>query len=232
MSGMTSITRYRVVPDRDDPRLRPCSAQEQQRGRTHPDRPIKDRSAMERFPAELTASRIRDLGPGELAPRRQHVLNPSRDVKAVAYNTLPGSRVATTGTSQVGVPCLTDGMGPCIAVAIGGERVVDGSPREGAKARIFYVFPDNVDVPATLGAYIKRLQDDGLTVRAALHGGEEDLAKSRDKAAEIRSLLGELGVQVDFDESCERRDGRDTLLGAVVSEDNEVNFVTGLAQRL
>ena len=42
MSGMTSITRYRFVPDRDDPGLRPCSAQEQQRGRTHPERPIKD----------------------------------------------------------------------------------------------------------------------------------------------------------------------------------------------
>lgn len=187
---------------------------------------------MERFPAELTASRIRDLGPGEPAVRRQHVLDPSRHVKAVAYNSLPGSRVATAGTSQLGVPCLTDGMGPCIALAIGGERVVDGVRHGGARARIFHVFPDNVDVPATVGAYVKRLQDDGLTVRAALHGGEADLAKSREKAAEIRSLLGGLGVQVDFDESCERRDGRDTLLGAVVDERNEVKFLTGIAQRL
>lgn len=187
---------------------------------------------MERFPRELTAARIKDLNPGQLAPRRQFVLRPSHDLKAVAYNARPNSFPASTGTSQTNVVCLTDGMGPCIAVAVGGERMGAGASSVSAKVRVFHVFPDNVDVSGSLGDYVRRLQRDGLRVRAALHGGENDLEKSRQASAEIRSVLQGLGVQVEFDEACERRDGRDSLLGAVIDDQHKVDFVTELAQRL
>jgi hypothetical protein len=232
-SSMTSIGRYRFVPDLQDPGLQQHPVAQYQANRSHPERPAKDRREVERFPAELTAARIKNLAPGESMGPRQFVLSPNRDVKAVAYASLPGSRPATTGTSQPGVLCLTDGMGPCIAVAIGGEpgATRPGGHSERARVRVFHVFPDNVDVTGAIGDYVRRLQGDGLTVRAALHGGEADLYKSRSTAAAIRSLFAEQGVRVEFDESCERRDGLDTPLGAVVDEGNEVQFVTGLAQR-
>lgn len=229
---MTSITRFRFIPDTNDPSLRPLSGEEYQAARSHGNRPVKDRSEMERFPRELTAARIKDLHPGQLPPRRQFVLRPSHDLKAVAYNARENSSPASTGTSQTNVVCLTDGMGPCIAVAIGGERMGAGVSSLGAKVRVFHVFPDNVDVSGSLGDYVRRLQRDGLHVRAALHGGENDLEKSRQASSEIRSLLQGLGVQVEFDEACERRDGLDTLLGAVIDDEHKVDFVTELAQRL
>lgn len=186
---------------------------------------------MERFPRELTSARIKDIGPGRLPSHRQFVLRPGCDVKAVAYSADRESPPASTGTSQANVVCLTDGMGPCIAVAVGGERAAAGALSSGAKVRVFHVFPDNAGVSEHLGGYVRRLQREGLRVRAALHGGRSDLEKSRRVCTEIRSLLHDLGVRVEFDEACEMRDGRDSLLGAVIGDQHEVTLITELAQR-
>ncbi len=176
--------------------------------------------------------RIRVLDPQERLRPRQFLLHAARDVKAIAYDASPGALPATTGTSQKDVVCLTDGMGPCIGVAIGGEvpkgREVGAA---NAKVRVFYIFPDNQQVTTSLRDYVQRLQASGLSVRAALHGGEAHVAQSREKAREIRTLLRSLDVHVDFDESCELRDGRDTLIGAVASHDGSVQLVTELVHR-
>ncbi|RZI40923.1 hypothetical protein EGT07_21750 [Herbaspirillum sp. HC18] len=237
---MTNISHFRFQSDDRTRSFQPLSVEEYQAARTHPEQPVKDRSNLEAPAAVLSASRVRALSVYRardenlrrslmhfLGPRR-YLLQPGDTVKMIGYNA-DESPVATTGTSRIDMPCLTDGMGPCIAVAIGGERRNNGSCLPGAKARIFHVFPFNTNSVQELSSYITKLQDAGLTVRAAMHGGEEMIRLSRKQAANLRAMFAEANVHVDFDETCENLVGS-TLLGAVIREDNSVQFVTELVQ--
>jgi hypothetical protein len=182
--------------------------------------------------------RLRQLPPDQPPKAREFVLSESHDVKVLGFN--DSGPAATTGTSKTNVLCLTDGMGPCIGIALGAEKIDrDGVTRlPGAKARVLHVPPAVDDLDSTLRERIEGYASEGLTVRAALHGG---WLFNEAQAEATRTALRNLLVTLEFDETCEKRPRRltaqgisvidDTPLGAVVGADYTVRFVTGIAYR-
>lgn len=198
-----------------------------QEGRSNPDKPVKDRSD-----SSPTRVRIREAGSQHARDRgmRQFVLDALERVKVVGYS--KGRHPATTGTSRVGRLCATDGMGFCMGVAIGGEKIdpVTKEVLPGAKVRIFHIYPHNDKHEDDLAAYVKKLRGEGLTPRFAMHGGTEydkRLAKS------LQDLFGEkkLNVAREFYEPGSLEDPG-TPLGVYVGKDNKVHFVTDIVAPL
>lgn len=101
-------------------------------------RPIEDYPAN----AYYLGKRLHPLEPAQQPTARQFVLSESHDVKVVGFNG-QGKPAATTGTSKPNELCLTDGMGPCIAIAFAAEKIgADGVSRlPGAKARVMHTQP-------------------------------------------------------------------------------------------
>jgi hypothetical protein len=197
---------------------------------SHPER--EPARPLEQYPllASQLNPRLRALPADEPLSPRQFALSESHDIKGLGFN--GHSRpAATTGTSKPNVLCVTDGMGPCIAVALGAEKLdADGTARlPGAKARVLHVHPTlpSDELVQTLRARVGKYQAAGLTVKAALHGGWHF---NEQTAATIRSTLTDLGVAIEFDESGDKRNGN-TPLGAVVQDDHSVRFVTELGYR-
>lgn len=241
---MMNISHFRFRTDLETPYFEQASLEAYQATRTHPTRPIKNRSLMEPPPADFIASRI-DLKQTRAShaetlqcitrnPQSRTVtLFANSLVKMIGYNVQAGDTVATTGTSKLKTLCITDGMGPCIGVAIGGEKLnLHGVPSFGAKVRVFHVFPWNLGAPAELRAYIEKLQGWGLSVRAAMHGGalggvipEISVWQSR----MLRALFLNMNVQLDMDETCERRDDCKPM-GVIIDVTHAVRFVTNLKQ--
>jgi len=182
------------------------------------------------------------------------LLSPERDWAKAVGSSGPGNPPASTGTSQLNTLCITDGMGPCIAVAVGGEKRTLNGNAPGAKVRVFHVFPRNSNITKNIGVYIKNLQRSGLTVKVAMHGGNYDpdiiagaykeldrspkspyyeaLASAsrlpHERAQELRNLFSSLGVKTEFDEASEKRHTF-TPLGVFIRDDNSVQFVTQVA---
>ncbi|RZI40922.1 hypothetical protein EGT07_21745 [Herbaspirillum sp. HC18] len=237
---MTYVSHFRFQPDSDPP-FEQLSLEDYQNARNHPGQPIKDRSWMDEPPSELTAYRMENVPVHSARDEnirrslmndrgsREFFLRPGDIVKMIGFNWYSGAPVATTGTSKINTLCLTDGLMTCIAVAIGGENFSCGSLSTGAKVRIFHVHPANTGSVPQLRSYIKRLKRAGLTVRAAMFGGMDRDVMSVTQAENLRSLLAELNVNVDFDETCEKRND-DTPLGVVILDDHSIRFVTKLAQ--
>lgn len=238
---MTYISHFRFRTDPEDPYFEQASLKAYQATRTHPSRPIKDRDLMDSPPVELTASRIvlKQTRASHAENLQRIMRNPqSRTVtlfanslvKMVGYNSEDGDTVATTGTSKLNTLCITDGMGPCIGLAIGGERFDRrGGPLPGSKVRIFHVFPRNVTSKDEVEGYIQKLQRWGLTVRAAMHGGELDSQKSVGQSRMFRALFLNMNVRLDVDETCERRDDNKPM-GVIIHDNHAVQFVTNLEQ--
>ena len=180
-------------------------------------------------PVELIKYRLNQPAMTNLQSRL-FTLHANSVLKIVGYNSNDGDTVATTGTSKRNTLCFTDGMGPCIGVAIGGEKLKHGVPSKGAKVRIFHVFPRNATSQHELRAYIQKLQQFGLTVKAAMHGGETTSPKSLAQASNLSALFSRMNVQVVFDETCEKREANKPL-GVLIHANHAVQFVTELAQR-
>jgi hypothetical protein len=209
------ISQHRYDPAADG--LVPLSAEEYECYRLHPDKPVKDRSAMAPVAIRLDRS---DVG-GAGGTMRRFILNQYQTTKVIGYNMDCMSPPASTGTSQEDTLCVTDRLAPCIAVAVGGEGP------QGAKARLFHVFPHNDDIPGSIDRYIGKLHRHGCTtIKAAMHGGV-DSGKSKQIAVGLRQLFDLRGVEVKPDEACDKRGGRDTPLGVYI-ERGEVKF----AQRI
>ncbi|WP_146749329.1 XopAF/AvrXv3 family type III secretion system effector [Paracidovorax anthurii] len=213
--AMSSIQRYRFVqnPRPGTPNFIQHDASVNQALRSHPEKPLKNRASEERFPCVLVSDRL------EQAPASRQFafeLSPRKPIKGIGYSS-KANEVATTGTSQAGVLCLTDGLGPCVAVALAAEHS-DGK----AKARIFHIAPHNHLLP--VARYVKQMEKDGYEVRAALHGGDNDEPVSRRKADEVRALLRGLGVPVQIEDTGGGMDGNGSL-GAVVEDDGTARFV-------
>lgn len=144
--------------------------------------------------------------------------------KAVAYNARENSSPASTGTSQTNVVCLTDGMGPCIAVAVGGERMGAGASSLGAKVRVFHVFPDNVDVSGAFSATdsmsaLRCVAEKAIWRRAARHPPRSDPCSegSASKWSSTRHAKGAMGL---------------TTVGQVIANPLKSGFgLVGLASR-
>jgi hypothetical protein len=220
--------------------------------RSHPNRPPKDRGLM--TPAVLRLIRFSDsslreddlnehfdtLGSGS-PPERDappgtadfedlsrhpnpytYLLSNDEIVKVTGYNaweddvnfaSLP---VASTGTSQTNRLCVTDNMGPCIAVAIGGEGP---SPN----VRVFHVF-DNNTFEEEITSYVEKIKNKGLSVKAAMHGGDHPDDISQKTANDLRALFRSFKIELEFDETCEKKQGS-TPLGAVILPDRSILFV-------
>jgi hypothetical protein len=237
---MTYISHFRFQPDPQYPRFEQASLDEYQATRRHPNRPIKDRRLMDFPPVELTASRaeFRQTHAENLQfirgnPQSRTVtLFANSLAKVVGYNSEEGDTVATTGTSKLNTLCITDGFGPCIGVAIGGEKFDRrGRLLPGSKVRIFHVFPRNATSREEIGLYVQKLQSWGLTVRAAMHGGDVDSQRSVGQSRRLRALFSAMNVWVDFDETCERRFSSQPM-GVIIHNNHAVQFVTELEQSL
>lgn len=228
------ISRHQLVPVLEDPYFAQLTPQEYQAARSHPERPIKNRpSSM--IVAETDAAdniTIVQSHPAHDENMRRHfMLQPDADVKIIGYNPGGNNPIASTGTSQLKTPCFTEGLDVCSAVAIGGEKVADGNHRlPGAKVRVFHVFPYNVNVSETISAYVTQLRNEGLTVKAAAYGGDSAYDYSVAASENLRAVLRELSIPVEFDEMCDKRPDRiSSLLGAVIRDDHSVQFFTKLA---
>jgi hypothetical protein len=202
-------------------KLEPVTPEQYQAGRSNPNREPKDRS--NDFPVAL---RIRkEKAESQLSQdrsMRQFLLKETERVKVAGYNR--GKHAATTGTSVVGRLVATDGMGFCIAVAIGGEKInpETGKAEPGGKIRIFHIYPHNDEFADDIEAYVKKLKSENLTAKAAICGGNE-YDTTLPKA--IHGVFVKLEVPIEFDERGSLEDPG-TPLGGFVGEDNRVHFVT------
>ncbi|WP_308460396.1 XopAF/AvrXv3 family type III secretion system effector [Pseudomonas syringae] len=141
----------------------------------------------------------------------------------------------SAGTSQVNMPVITDNMSACIAVACAAENVDAGTGerRPGAKVRVFHLFPfrrENLmpkQVLASVRDYLQDIKEQGLTMRAALHGGNREGDFSVSTAEALKSLFADEGIPLEFDETCANRTS-ETLLGAVILNDNSTRFIKHL----
>jgi hypothetical protein len=215
-----------------------------QKHRRHPGRALKARPDIyEDTPMRI--GRSRDVT-GTTDLRHAFVLKDRQPVKVIGYSdgtdagrNISPSSAQSTGTSQKNVLCVTDGMGPCIAVAVGGENIdATGTKRAGATVRIFHVYPYNDNAIADIRVYLDKLRSRGLTIKAAMHGGSADSETSMALAQNLRGLFQVNGIALQFDETCEKRgsysdrtavvQGASTPMGAVIKHDNSVNFITNI----
>lgn len=141
----------------------------------------------------------------------------------------------SAGTSQVNMPVIADNMSACIAVACAAENVDAGTGerRPGAKVRVFHLIPFRHEdlmpkqVLASVRDYLRDIKEQGLTMRAALHGGNREGDFSVSTAEALKSLFADEGIPLEFDETCANRTS-ETLLGAVILNDNSTQFIKHL----
>ncbi|WIH06785.1 type III effector [Xanthomonas translucens pv. graminis] len=164
-------------------------------------------------------------------------INSATVVKVAGFNYLVRndasiSHLYSTGTSKPNTPVVTDDMGSCIAVACAAEKIDrrTGACLPGAKARVFHLLPFArqemaQEVMASLRRYVESTQQQDLTLRVAMHGGERDNAASIATAKQLRTLFQEARIPVELDQTCEKRTDN-TPLGAVILEDHSVQFFT------
>ncbi len=117
---MTFVSDFRFISSRDDPRLQQSSANEYQNVRSHPDRQIKDWSEYMLPDTDLMQECVRRSH--LQASVRYFTLKAPHTIKAIGYFPFFSRLVASTGTSRSGVLCVTNGIGVCIGVVIGGEK--------------------------------------------------------------------------------------------------------------
>ncbi|PPV07357.1 type III effector [Xanthomonas bromi] len=203
-----------------------------QQTRSHPHTQIKDRS-QSAFP-------IVDVKGANAAQGRAFAIDHFTTVKVAGFNyNVPNDADTThlysTGTSLPNTPVITDGMGACIAIAFAAERInpENRHPMPGAKVRVFHVYPfareelAPGEVINAIQRYIEKIRRDGLTLRAAMHGGLSSSESSLATASELRALFDSQQVPVEFDETCDER-AEETPLGAVINDDYSVDFITRL----
>lgn len=215
--GPQDITRVKYQPGSRAATFRRLTPVEHQGSRSHPERPVKDRSTEQRYEPDQLASALVRLRPGQTPGPHQFVLSASHPLKLVSWNQRHDQPPARTGTSQPNVLCLTDQLGPCIGVALGA----------GTSASVIHVYPANAEIGETIKKYVDRYRDRGLTVQYALLGGDSSPA-SRAAVGAIRAALNRPDVSMVFDRAGDRRDGLEDMLGAVVQDDQTVRFVTEL----
>ncbi|MDM7555092.1 XopAF/AvrXv3 family type III secretion system effector [Xanthomonas fragariae] len=200
--------------------------------RSHPGRPIKDRSR--------SAFPLIEVGGADEAHDDAFKIDNSTTVKVAGFNYIEPNNADTThlystGTSQPNMPVMTDGMGVCIAVACAAERIdpTSGMRKKGAKARVFHVYPfarqDLVPGEAlkSIQRYVDKTRQEQLTLRVAMHGGVPDNTSSLDTVRALRELFDRNKVRVELDQTCDNRRG-DTPFGAVIRDDHSVHFITQL----
>jgi len=145
-------------------------------------------------------------------------LQPERRFKQVSFRP-SGEHPASTGTSKLNYPCLTNGLVPCVAVMMTGASP-DGTRR---KARLFHVASSNTKAGDALVEYKNYLATDGLTEQfAVLAGGEvrpekykelgmDDAAakaaasQTRDELATLKAQLSAGSIRVAKDDTGENR---------------------------
>lgn len=192
---------------------------------------------------EVEIARLSEYEPQYSADNRnrQWILKKYQELKAIGYSSyvqcdeandiFEEAHAQTIGTKEKELLCVTGDMGICHAIAVGGEKFDEGKKVEGAKVRIFHAYPENIGVEEDLRKRFRQFMSEGLTVKVAMHGGDFYDKKSKDMAAIIRAVLKEpefIGkIHLEFDEMCDLR-GQATILGAVVTKENEVKFVTEL----
>ncbi|AVI86123.1 type III effector [Pseudomonas syringae pv. tomato] len=161
-------------------------------------------------------------------------------VKVAGFNcSIPNNRgtrhLYSAGTSQTNMPVIADNMSACIAVACAAENVDAGTGerRPGAKVRVFHLLPfrreDLVpeEVLASVRDYLRTTKEQGLTMRVAMHGGNTEGDFSVSTAQALKGLFANEGIPLEFDETCANRTS-ETLLGAVILDDNSTHFIKHL----
>jgi hypothetical protein len=140
------------------------------------------------------------------------------------------------GTSKPELPCVTDGMMACTAVAIGGTS----ADRSRAKIKVFHINPDiNTKWKEALVRYLTRLRSLGISdIRVAMHGGNggkiwagADSAADEKMSEDLCATFNEHGAILEINETARRRGGQDTCLGAVIvptRQGMEVRFINEL----
>jgi hypothetical protein len=239
-----------IIPD-----FRRCSDNEYSDKRKHKDRQIKDRSSEAPIADYIDALRfgIKDL-PVPRAARDDSLrrallaafpyrllLRKGYMLKIFSYNGRRDLRAASRGTSLPNTVCVTDGMGPCIAVAIGGENVKENEFLPGAKIRVFHIFTQNVGALDDVRRCIDAMVEKKLTVKVAMTGGNKG-ADSRALAANLRQVFSETKVKVEFDRAVDsefecklRAENGDenalhTPLAAVIHDHHRVQLSVELVQ--
>jgi hypothetical protein len=208
-----------------------------QSARTHQNHPIKDRNGTVR-----ARVRVESAGADATVPScYRFELDKRTTVKVAGFNGLiPNDEntmhLYSTGTSQANTLVATDGMTACIAIACAAENrdPYTGNTLPGAKVRVFHLLPFAHEelmpdeVLKSIENYIEETKREGLTIRVAMHGGDrqdDSSNMSTNTAQALRNLFQEQQIDVEFDETCERRE-TDTPLGVVIRDDNSVQFVT------
>ncbi|CTP86236.1 putative type III effector protein [Xanthomonas translucens pv. poae] len=218
--------------DREGECLTMVSADAYQAARRRKHTAIKDREPTV-FPCILLGDADADAAqPGTIE------IDNSTVVKVAGFNYLVRNDASTshlysTGTSKPNTPVVTADMGSCIAVACAAEKIDrdTGARLPGAKARVFHLLPfarqemAPHEVMASLRRYVEKTQQQDLTLRVAMHGGERDNAASIATAKQVRTLFQKADIPVEFDQTCEKRTDN-TPLGAVILEDHSVQFFT------
>jgi hypothetical protein len=204
----------------------------------HPSRPcIPDMPAARRKGREnMLPIKVRTTLPKNVRfPAGSHVVHEGDMAKIIGYNVeeypVKGSDetlgyAATTGTSRPNVLCITDGMGPCIGVAIIGEK--DGQ----AKARLFHVFSYNTTAPASIKAHINDLKKNGMAVRVGISGGIKGDEDSEGMHGRIKTSISETDrdhagnpVVVEFDTGCSMETPSGLPLGVIIDDNHKGKFV-------
>lgn len=154
-------------------------------------------------------------------------LAPDKPFKMVSYRPL-GEYPTSTGTSKIGLPCFTNGVGPCAAIIIAGMSL-DSTRAEGA---IFHAYSRNTKTSEALSEYKAYLDALGLTQQSAiLVGGNLDKKNYEgpgvDAAAEaentrqvvdgIRRGLEDGGIDIVENLTCE-------ALPKHISKDSNIGF--------
>jgi hypothetical protein len=222
--------------DREGECLTMVSADAYQAARRRKHTAIKDREPTA-FPCILVGDADADADADAEQPGTIEI-DSSTVVKVAGFNYLVRNDASTshlysTGTSKRNTPVVTDDMDSCIAVACAAEKIDrrTGACLPGAKARVFHLLPfarqemAPHEVMASLRRYVEKTQQQDLTLRVAMHGGERDNAASIATAKQLRTLFQEARIPVEFDQTCEKRTDH-TPLGAVIREDHSVQFFT------
>ncbi|ATV19964.1 type III effector [Pseudomonas avellanae] len=212
--------------------LKMVSLDAYQAGRRHSGNAIKDRS-------ESTFPWVR-VYHSKTGLDYSFQIDRTTTVKVAGFNGLTpndeGTRhLYSAGTSQINMPVVTDNMTACIAVACAAENVDadTGERMRGAQVRVFHLLPfcheDLVpeEVLASIRDYLQNARAQGLTMRVAMHGGDREGDFSVSTADALKQLFADEGIPLEFDETCANRTS-DTLLGAVILDDNSTHFIKHL----
>ncbi|WP_259639876.1 XopAF/AvrXv3 family type III secretion system effector [Pseudomonas syringae group genomosp. 3] len=226
------FSHYQLARRGGDYTLRMVSLSAYQAERRHVGDPIKDRSGS-MFPWVRVYNKKTGLD-------YSFEIDRSTRVKVAGFNGLTPNDEETrhlysAGTSQINMPVVTDKMTACIAVAIAAENVHadTGERMSGAKVRVFHLLPfcheDLVpeQVLSSMRDYVRDTRALGLTMRVAMHGGDREGDFSLSTADALKELFASEGIPLEFDETCAGRSS-DTLLGAVILDDNSTRFIKHL----